>query len=197
MAGGTRGDPALALSCAVPQLLTEELPAALTSIKASFHPLRIISSAASGGSRLPNDLGATDMLQAMTAEEARRIAALAKVARDARDAFLGSVPEEDLGEEPPARGEHNPTAALGFSPLPPEAPPLRDLREAVDALSSAALAELLTLVRIGQTDLAAGDWDRVLADTLSLGDDTIATALLEDPDLHEHIVKGLYELKAA
>jgi hypothetical protein len=134
------------------------------------------------------------MLRAMTEEEARRIAALAKAARDARDAFLGNVPVEDLGEPQAARGEHDLTTGLGFAPLPPDTPPLRDLLEAVGALTFDARAELLTLVRIGQTELAGDDWDRVLADTLVLGDDAVATALVEDPDLHEHIAKGLYEI---
>jgi len=134
------------------------------------------------------------MLRAITEEEARRIATLANAARQARDAFLGNVPVEDLGEPQPARGEHNPTAGLGFAPLPPDAPPLRNLQEAIGALTPAARAELFTLVRIGQAELAAGDWDHVLADTLSLGDDAIATALAGDPDLQEHIVKGLYEI---
>jgi hypothetical protein len=134
------------------------------------------------------------MLQAMTKEEAHRIAALAEAAREARDAFLGNVPVEDLGEPQPARGEHNLTVGLGFAPLPPDAPTLRALQEAIGAFTPNARAELFTLARIGQTDLAADDWDRVLADTLSLGDDATATALMEDPDLHEHIVKGLYEI---
>lgn len=136
------------------------------------------------------------MLQAMSTEEAHRIAALAKAARDARDAFLGNVPEAGLGEPPVARGEHNPTAGLGFSPLPADAPPLRALQDAVNALNSAARSELFALVRIGQSDLAADNWDRLVAETVVLGEQTVAGALLEDPDLHDHIVKGLYELKA-
>jgi hypothetical protein len=137
------------------------------------------------------------MLKAITVQQARGIASLAKAARGALDAFLGNVPEADFGEPPVARGEHNPTAGLGFSALPPDAPALGDLRDAVNALSPAARAELFALVRIGQSDLAAGNWDGLLAETAILGDDAIGGALLDNPDLHDHIVKGLYELKAA
>lgn len=133
----------------------------------------------------------------MNAEQAHRIAALAKIARDARDTFLGNVPEADLGEPPAARGEHNPTAGLGFSPLPRNAPPLQALQDAVNALSRAARSELFALVRIGQSDLAADDWDGLIAEAVTLGDEMLAGAVLEDPDLHDHIVKGLYELRAA
>jgi hypothetical protein len=58
-------------------------------------------------------------------------------------------------------------------------------------------AGLFALARIGQTELAAGSWDSLLAEAAVLGDQTVAAALLKDPDLHDHVVKGLYELKAA
>jgi hypothetical protein len=137
------------------------------------------------------------MLKAMTTEQARRIAALAKAARAARDAFLGNVPESDFGEPPVSRGEQNPTRGLGLSNLPPDAPPLGEFHDAINALSDGARAELFALARIGQTELAAGSWDSLLAEAAVLGDQTVAAALLEDPDLHDHVVKGLYELKAA
>jgi hypothetical protein len=129
-------------------------------------------------------------------DQARRIADLANVARKARDAFLGNVPEKAIGEPPPARGEHNPTAVLGYNPLPPEAPPLRDLCNAIGSLEPAARAELFAVMRIGQSDLAAGDWERLLSEADVLGDESIAAALTDDADLHDHLVKGLYELKA-
>jgi hypothetical protein len=62
------------------------------------------------------------MLKDLTVDQARFVALLAKAARAQRDAFLGNVAEDDLAKElKPARGEHNPTAALGFEPLPPSA----------------------------------------------------------------------------
>jgi hypothetical protein len=57
-----------------------------------------------------------------------------------------------------------------------------------------ARAELFVLMRMGQGDLAILDWDRGLSETALLGDDAVLAALTEDPDLHEHIAKALYEL---
>jgi hypothetical protein len=134
------------------------------------------------------------MLQELSADQARQIADLAKAARAARDVILDNVPEEDLGAPRPARGEHNPAGALGFDPLPLEAPALIELRAAICALMPGARAELFVLMRMGQGDLAILDWDRGLSETALLGDDVVLAALTEDPDLHEHIAKALYEL---
>ena len=136
------------------------------------------------------------MLTSLSLDQTRRIAEFANTVRKARDNFLGNVPEKAISEPPAARGEHNPTAALGYSPLPPDAPSLRDLRNAIDMLEPAARAELFAMMRIGQSDLAAGDWDRLIEEAELLGDQTIAAALIEDPDLHDHLIKGLYELEA-
>jgi hypothetical protein len=86
------------------------------------------------------------MRQELTVEGARRIAALAKTARRARDAMLDNVPEEDLGEPRPARGEHNPTGALGFDPLPLGDLAIAALRQAVSALGRTARSELFVLM---------------------------------------------------
>jgi hypothetical protein len=135
------------------------------------------------------------MLTKLMVEQAREIAELAKVARKARDKFLGNVPEKAIGEPPPARGEHNPTAALGYDPLPRDALPLRDLCNVVNSLEPAARAELFALMQIGQSDLALGDWQRLLDESAMLDDETITAALCENPDLQVNLIKGLYELK--
>jgi hypothetical protein len=49
---------------------------------------------------------------------------------------------------------------------------------------------------VGQGDLAAQDWDRGLTDAALLGK-SAAAAVLDDPDLHDHLVKGLYEMERA
>ena len=58
------------------------------------------------------------MLKRLNVDQARFIATLAKVARAQRDEFLGNVPEDDLNGSTSGRGEHNPTAELGFEALP-------------------------------------------------------------------------------
>jgi hypothetical protein len=137
------------------------------------------------------------MLKDLNVDQARFLTILAKAARAERDEFIGNVPEEDLDGVTPARGEHNPTAALGFEALPPDAPQPVTLRDAIATLSEAARVELYTLMRVGQGHLAAKKWHRGLTEARALGDDTITAALLENPDLHDHLAKGLYETKLA
>jgi hypothetical protein len=137
------------------------------------------------------------MLKELNVDQARFVTILAKAAREQRDEFLGNVAEDDLGELKPGRGEHNPTAALGFEPLPPEAPQTKALCEAIATLSPAARSELYMLMRIGQGHLAAKKWRRGLKEAKLLGEKTITAAIVEDPDLHVHIAKGLYEAKIA
>jgi hypothetical protein len=138
------------------------------------------------------------MLKDLTVDQARFVALLAKTARAQRDTLLGNAAEDDLAKEMnPARGEHNPTAALGFDPLPPSASQTVALREAIATLSPMARSELYTLVRIGQGDLAAKKWHRGLSESSLLGDETTAAAIIEDADLHDHIMKGLYEAELA
>lgn len=137
------------------------------------------------------------MLTALNVDQARFIALLAKAARTQRDELLGSVAEADLAPIKPAKGEHDPTATLGFEPLRAGAPQTVALREAVAGLSAQGRCELYTLMRIGQGDLAANKWHRGLTEAGLLGDEIIAAAITEDADLHEHIMKALYEAELA
>lgn len=136
------------------------------------------------------------MLRALNKDQAHFVALLAKVARMQRDKLLGNVSEEDLVGTKSSRGEHNPTVLLGFEPLPPDAEQLTALREAISSLTPEGRAELHALMRVGQGDLAAQDWDRELEEAALLGEQAVG-ALLDDPDLHDHLVKALYETKEA
>jgi len=135
------------------------------------------------------------MLKDLNVDQAHFIALLAGTARAQRDTLLAHVAEDDLGGITPGRGEHNPTAELGFEPLPAEASQTAELREAIASLSEAARRELYALMRIGQGHLAAKKWHRGLSEAGMLGEDTITAAIIEDPDLHDHLTKGLYEAK--
>jgi hypothetical protein len=137
------------------------------------------------------------MLKELNVRQARFIALLADTARTQRDSLLGHVAEVDLGGTKVGRGEHNPTIELGFEPQPPEAAQTTALREAIATLSKKARQELYTLMRLGQGDLAAKKWHRGLSEAELLGEETIAAAILENPDLHDHIMKALYEIKLA
>lgn len=135
------------------------------------------------------------MLRDLNVEQARFIALLSRTARTQRDALLGNVAEQDLGGLTPGRGEHNPAADLGLEPVPADNLQIAALREAIASLSETGRQELYSLVRVGQGHLGAANWRRGLSEAQALGDSTITAALIDDPDLHDHIAKGLYEAK--
>jgi hypothetical protein len=133
------------------------------------------------------------MLKDLNVDQARFVALLAKAARVQRDAMLGHGPDKDLDGTKASRGERNPTATLGYDPLPDEDRQLSALRDALDALTSMERSELYVLMRIGQGHLAANKWHRGIEEAQWLGDATVDSALIEDPDLHDHLSKGLYQ----
>jgi hypothetical protein len=137
------------------------------------------------------------MLKELNVHQARFIALLARAARTQRDAVLGHVAEVDLDGVTPGRGEHNPTAELGLEPLPDEAFQTGALRDAIASLSATARQELYALMRVGQGHLAANNWHRGLTEAEALGESAITAAIVDDPDLHDHLAKGLYEAKLA
>ncbi len=134
------------------------------------------------------------MLKALTPEQVRFVALLAKTARAERDSFLGTV-EDKMAESKPARGEHDPTAGLGFDTVPPGTPQISALREAITGLTAAGRSELFALMRIGQGDLTMQEFYRGAAEAARFGDETVTALLIEDPDLHDHLMKALYEAK--
>ena len=136
------------------------------------------------------------MLEKLTSRQAHLIAQLARVARDARDVLLHGVPEETVSEPYPAKGERDRMGAGGFDVLPADDPAVTALRGAISGLRPAARSELFTLMRIGQGELAPGDWQRGLSEATALGDESIGGILADDIDLQSHLEKGLYELKS-
>ena len=107
------------------------------------------------------------MLERITVEDVKRIARLAKAARDVRDQILTPVREQELGQPKPARGVHNPAAALGLDPVPVDHPTRKALGQAIEGLSIDARRELLALIWIGQGDYGAAELDRAFANTAS------------------------------
>lgn len=137
------------------------------------------------------------MLKELNAQRVRFISVLAKAARGQRDAVLGNVAEADLGGDEPGKGEHNPTVELGFEPIAGQESQTIALRDAIASLSATARQELYALMRVGQGQLATKKWDRGLAEADTLGDSATIAAIVDDPDLHDHLAKGLYETKLA
>lgn len=137
------------------------------------------------------------MIKELNTDQVHFIAILAKAARTQRDEMLREVREGELSDVTAGRGEHNPTAMLGLEPLRPDAPQTIALQDAIANLSPAGRSELYTLMRIGQGQLAAKKWHRGITEADVLGSETISAALLHDVDLHDHLLKGLYESKLA
>jgi uncharacterized protein DUF3775 len=129
--------------------------------------------------------------------EARRIAELAAAAREARDRTLSPVREAKLGEPTPARGEHDPAGTLGFAGLPQAEPAHHALREAIEALLPDIRRKLWVVMRTGRGDYAKADWDRAITAAENVSDESIVGDLAEEVDLHDKLMKGLYEIGAA
>jgi len=135
------------------------------------------------------------MLESITVKQVKQIADLANKARIASDRALVELPERDLGEPKPARGEHNPAAAIGLDPLPADHPARVALRNAVAALSEEARSELLALIWVGRGEYGFKDWQRALSAATATHPAADSDILTEQADLHELLTKGLYELK--
>jgi hypothetical protein len=137
------------------------------------------------------------MRRRLNPEKARFVALIAKAARAQRDAALDGIRESEFVEPTPAHGERNPMEGLGLDPSVSAAAQAARLREAVSNLSKSERKELWALMRIGRGEGAAQTWQATLEEAERLGPDTIAETLVEDPDLHDHIMKGLFETDLA
>jgi hypothetical protein len=135
------------------------------------------------------------MLKKISVSEVRHIAGLANAVRTSRDHLIDKVRDESVAEPKPARGEHNPTAVLGLDPLEAHHPATQALREAIEALPGAARWELRAMMWVAQGDYAAKDFERAVADASARPDDVTIGALMEQADLHEYLMKALYEMK--
>jgi len=136
------------------------------------------------------------MLRHLTANQIKEIARLARDARAARDRILSEVTEAELNQPKSARGQHNPAAALGFRPLAPEHRARAALERAISKLSAEAATELRALMWIGRGDYGAKDLDKATAASTAAPEPVLAS-LLDRADLHDLLMKALYELDIA
>src|SRR6516225_10112437 len=104
------------------------------------------------------------------------------------------VREQELGQPKPARGVHNPAAALGLDPVTVDHPTRKALGQAIEGLSIDARRELLALIWIGQGDYGAAELDRAFANTASTTDLSV-DRFTSEAELHDVLMKSLYELK--
>jgi hypothetical protein len=131
------------------------------------------------------------MLHQLELIDLHRIADLATDARRERNGALKGLPEAEIGAPQPARGEHNPASSLGldFLPFPSE----RALQSALAEIPLETKRKLWAVLRIGEGQYGK-DWSRAIAAAGTLSNETTTQELLAAADLHELLMKGLYEL---
>lgn len=135
------------------------------------------------------------MLKTVASAQVHLIAQLAKAAREARDSLLHGAPDDVADGPHPTKGELGRMGRRhGFDVLPADNPALKALNDAIAKLGPAGRSEVFAVMRIGQTNLAAGDWERLQAEAETLGDDIVSGMLADNIDLQMHLEKGLYEL---
>jgi hypothetical protein len=135
------------------------------------------------------------MLHELDVMEAQRIADLALEARRVRDRLLQEVPETELGEVAPARGEHNPGGTLVLDEVLQGKPAFVALRDAIIGVPRDIREKVQVIMRVGRGEVAAADWDEAVLAASLLTDADIVASLLAEADLRECIHKGLYLLR--
>lgn len=135
------------------------------------------------------------MLDKIALDQVRMIASLARDIADSRDAMLRPVREGDLAVATPGKGEHDPAAAYGLGQFPFDHPKIAVLRGAIAGLPSEARQELLALMRMGHGDYGPGQFAEAVADAGTVPDDIIADNLMDEANLHDYLMKALFELK--
>jgi hypothetical protein len=129
--------------------------------------------------------------------EIRRLAELAAGFRRVRDRLMEKVPESGFGEPKPQRGAHNPAGDVALNAVLADTRDFVALRDAIAALPRDIREKAWVVAEIGCGRRAILDTEAALAEASLLSDEAIAGRLLEDPDLHDVLHKGLYELGAA
>jgi hypothetical protein len=125
----------------------------------------------------------------------KKIADLARDARQARDELLRGVGDEATGEPDQVKGERDRIGAGGFDDVPGDRhASVRALREAIEELRPDARSELFALMRIGQGDLAAADWGDGLDEAEGFAGQGLEDLLAGDIDLQTHLDRGLYAI---
>jgi hypothetical protein len=137
------------------------------------------------------------MLHEVDILELRNIAGLALDARRVRDRLLEEIPDADLGEPRPARGQHNPAGRVELNGVLARTPEFVALREAIVALPRDIREKAWAATQTGRGDFTILDWTGAVDAASKLADEDIVADLLGEPDLHDLLHKGLYELGAA
>jgi hypothetical protein len=81
--------------------------------------------------------------------------------------------------------------------VPPGEPARRALREAIATSSTDLRCKSWALLRTGSGDYARHDWADALTAAQAMPDDRVVDELADEVDLHDRLMKGLYELGVA
>ena len=124
----------------------------------------------------------------------RALADKAAAVRKVRDRELSAIRNDAFGEEKPARGEHNPSAELGLDVVPKDHPARVALEKALSALPPGALRELWAVTLVARGEYALNDWDRAMAEAMRRTE-LDASQFMGMADLHDHLMKAVYEIE--
>jgi hypothetical protein len=136
------------------------------------------------------------MLECLASVQVRALADKARAAQDAAERLLHGIRDASVGEPKPARRRPDQGPAIRLDSLAENDPHRRALAESLSALPLLARRELWALVLIGRGDYGLSDWERAMSEANRLSD-IDASFFIEQADLHEHLMKGAYELERA
>ncbi|WP_353857762.1 DUF3775 domain-containing protein [Azospirillum formosense] len=135
------------------------------------------------------------MLKQISVDTVKQAADLAYEAVADRQRFLAGMRNIDLGEQTSERGSRNPTDLDALSILSSDASgALSQLQKMLEDLTPEQRMELRAVMFVGRGDFAGNQWERALDEAGRAPDATHYTDIAERIDLHDDLMKGLYEL---
>ena len=136
------------------------------------------------------------MLNHLTVDQIKQIADMSNECRAVRDTILNKTYQTDVDEVARPRGERNPSSfdSLEVVEAADDSGKYQRLRGMIADLSDDARIELRTVMWIGRGDFSASEWDKALTQADGSSNQTVIDTLAEKADLHDYLMKGLYNL---
>jgi Protein of unknown function (DUF3775) len=136
------------------------------------------------------------MLNHLTIDQIKQIADMSNECRALRDTILNKTYQTDVDEVPLPRGERNPSSfdSLEVVEAVDDSGKYQQLRSMIANLTDDARIELRTVMWIGRGDFSAGEWNKALTQADGSSNQTVIDTLAEKADLHDYLMKGLYNL---
>ena len=135
------------------------------------------------------------MLKQISVDTVKQAADLADKAVAERQSFLAGMRNIDLGEQRNERGSRNPTDLDSLNILPDGINgAFGQLKQMLEGLSPDQRCELRAVMMIGRGDFAGKEWERALDEACRAPDWSHYQDIAERVDLHDYLMKGLYEM---